>query len=351
MCIRDRPLDPQGEHVRQVVVPGEQVGQHRQAAERGVGGQGQQDHGGELHDVEQRAVPQRGPGHLGEDGHPVDRPDRELLDQQGDADQHDPQQRAQHHLCALRPAHPRLLERRNGVRDGLDPGQRGASVGEGPQQEQRPDGLEALRLGDVLDGRGRLAPDQPGDDDQAEGGDVDDRGPDEGPGARADAPQVDQGDQQDHGQAQPGRVRQELGEGGGQRGDPGGHRDGHVEDVVDDQAGARHQARPASEVGLGDAVRAAALGEAGDHLPVREGEDGEQGRDRQRDRERVADPARAREGENQHDRLGPVRHRRQGIERQRRQAADHAETVLFPGRDRGSPGGDGPGDRHRHRSP
>ncbi|MFI5591522.1 hypothetical protein ACIA5G_41180 [Amycolatopsis sp. NPDC051758] len=119
-----------------------------------------------------------------------------------------------------------------------------------------------------------------------------------------------------------------------QRSHPGRHRDGDVEHVVHDQRRARDQGRAAAEVGPADAVRAAAVRERGDHLPVGQRQDAEQQRDAQRHRHGEAEPGAARHGQHDDDGFGAVRHRRHRVQGQRRQAAHHGQPVpvgLFGG--------------------
>lgn len=121
------------------------------------------------------------------------------------------------------------------VGDRLDAGECRASVGEGAQQEEQADGLEGVRRRD-----GMLCRDGPAageaDDDYGEDGQYEDRsGKDEQPGAVCDAAQVDGGDEEEHGEAQPRRVGQQSRERRGQCGHARRDRHGDVEDVVDDQ--------------------------------------------------------------------------------------------------------------------
>ena len=81
-----------------------------------------------------------------------------------------------------------------------------------------------------------------------------------------------------------------------------------------------HQARLASEMPARDGVRAAAVGEGGDHLPVGDHEHAEQRDDREGHRQRVLQADGARGDEHDDDRLGAVGDRRQRVEGQGGQA-------------------------------
>ncbi len=149
------PVGLEEEQVRQEVVPGQQRGQHRQAAERGVRGQRQQHRGDQLHGVEHEVVPERGRGQPGQHGRGRRRRHVVLADADGQPDQHQAEDDAQPHLGVLGPAGPRPAERGHGVGDRLHAGQRRAAGRERLEQEQQPD-----RLG--RGGQAGVAPGPPG---------------------------------------------------------------------------------------------------------------------------------------------------------------------------------------------
>lgn len=148
----DLPVGLQAEDMRQIVVAGQQLEQHRQTAERRVRGQRQQHHGGELHDIEGEIVPEGRVGELRQHGHALDRLQPEPGDQHGQTDQHHTQQRTESDLRALGAADGRGTEGRNGVGDRLHTGERRAARGEGLEQEQRTD------RGGVADEYGGMKP-------------------------------------------------------------------------------------------------------------------------------------------------------------------------------------------------
>jgi len=160
---------------------------------------------------------------------------RELLDEGRDADQHHGEQATEGEFGVLGAAYPGLAERRHGIGDRLDTGQRGAAAGEGLEQQQDTHRLHGLGLltEDVRVDRGAAAKqaDEDHGDDRA---DADDRGQDERPRAVRDAAQVDHGE---HAEADPHGVGEQPGERGGQRCHTGGDGHRHVEHVVDDQRG------------------------------------------------------------------------------------------------------------------
>ena len=256
----DLAVGLQGEDVRQVVVPGQQLQQHRQPAEGGVRGQRQQHHGRELDDVEGPVVAERGVGELGEDGDALDRLEVEAADQHRQADQHHAEQRAERDLGALGP--PDARERGRTARRWRWPPHRSArssprrkpSAGaarrpwwrcpRAPRRARRPPPCStgASRNSPTTIST-RIAADE-------DGGRHDER-----PRRLHDPAQVHRRDQHQHDQAQPQPVAVQRGEGRGQRGHTGRDRHRHVQDVVQDQRGRRHQAGARAQVRLGHRVR------------------------------------------------------------------------------------------------
>jgi hypothetical protein len=153
--------------------------------------------------------------------------------------------------------------------------------------------------------------------------------PDANPGGLGHAPHVDPGDQGEHREAQPDPGAVQRGEGGPERGDPGGHADGRVEDVVDDQRGGGDQARLPAEMPGRDRVRAAAAREGRDHLAIREDQDREQDGDGDRHRQREVQGRGPGRGQDDHDRLRPVGHRGQRVEREGGQALECRQPMPF----------------------
>ena len=79
-------------------------------------------------------------------------------------------------------------------------------------------------------------------------------------------------------------ARQRRGDGG----DAGGNAHGDRQDVIDQQRGRGHQAREDPEVVLGDDVRAPAFRVRANRLAVRADDDGDEQRDGNADRQRIA---------------------------------------------------------------
>ncbi len=341
----DLPVRLQGEHVRRVVVAGQQLEQDRQAAEGGVRRQGEQDHGGELDDVEGPVVAERGVRELGEDCDALDRLEVEAADQHRQTDEHHAEDDPEADLRALGPPDARDPEGGNGVGDGLDPSQSGTAGGEGFQQEQCPHGVGVVRDDRGVPGRGhraqRFGAEQTDGYEDEDRADEDDCRRDERLGGLHDPAQVDPRDQSEHRQAEPQPVVVERREGGGQRRHSGRDRHGDVQDVVQDQRGRGHQTRPRTQVGLRDRVGAAAVREGRDHLPVRRHQHRQQGGDGQCHRHGESQAVGARRSQDEDDRLGPVRHRRHRVQRQRGEPGDGGQPVAFTGIRGLLAGGDG----------
>ncbi len=325
----------EGEDVRKVVVAGQQFQQHRQPAEGRVRGQGEQDHRRELDDVESPVVAEGGVRELGEDGDSLDGLEVEAGDQDGQADQHHAEHRAEGDLRALGPLHAGCAEGGHGVGDGLDAGEGAAPAGESFQQQQGADARRVVgeRGGVSVGGRGahRHGPEEADRDQHEDGADEDHRGHDEGAGRLDDPAQVHRRHQHEHRETQPQPVVVESREGRGQSGDTGrdGHRD--VQDVVQHQRGRRDQAGPGAEVGLRHGVGAAAVREGRDDLPVRGDEHREQTGDGERDREGEAEPVRTGGGQHEDDRLGAVGHRRHGVQGEGGEPGGRGQPVAFAG--------------------
>ena len=90
----------------------------------------------------------------------------------------------------------------------------------------------------------------------------------EGAGGLAQAPQVQQGDDEEDAQAQRDGGSVEAGVGALERRHAGGDGDGDGEGVVDDERGGGHEADVRPEVGAGHGVGAAAARVGVDHLAV-----------------------------------------------------------------------------------
>ena len=144
----------------------------------------------------------------------------------------------------------------------------------------------------------------------------------------ADAPQVGRGDRGDAEHAEQHAIVVERRERGGERGDPRrhAHRDG--EHVVDEERGARDQARQRAEVVLRDDVGAPTLRIGQDGLAIRAGDDGDQEADRDADGHRIAERGGAREHQDEQDLLGRVGDGGQGVRREHRERASLGQPLV-----------------------
>ena len=131
--------------------------------------------------------------------------------------------------------------------------------------------------------------DRSDDDDEQQGADEEVSGDEEGGAGVLDAAHVDEGEDEQDGEAEGERVRLKRGERGDQRSDAGGDADRGVEDVVDHERGGGEQAGDLAEVLGGDRVAAAAVGIGVDGLEVGEEDDGEQDDDGEADGDDVCD--------------------------------------------------------------
>ena len=236
------PVRPQTEHVRQEVVVREQPGQHRQPAERGVGGQREQHQRDELDDVVEHVVPDRALGQLREHGRPRLRHRVPVMDQQAQPDQHPAEQQAEPHLGVLRPS-------TRGLRNcGTE-----LAIASTPVSAEQPD-ANAFRISSrptvsvdrgqiVAERYGRVAADQADHDHGEDRDDERERRHHEEPGGLGHPPQVGPGDRREHRQAEPYPGAVQRGVGGGQRLHAGRHPDGRVQYVVDGQRGRGDQRR------------------------------------------------------------------------------------------------------------
>ncbi len=114
------PVAAHREEVREVVVPGQQAGQDGEPPERGVGRQGQGGGDGQRDHVEDEVSPDGFTHDLAEGGLATAGLDVEAHGQDGEAQEHRPQDQPQHGLGALGPDLARLAEQGHAVGDGLD---------------------------------------------------------------------------------------------------------------------------------------------------------------------------------------------------------------------------------------
>jgi hypothetical protein len=179
---------------------------------------------------------------------------------------------------------------------------------------------------------GRVRPEQAAEDDGVDGDDEDDGRRDQQPGRVGRAHQVGPGDQGQDDQADDDPLGVQRRVRGDQGLDPGGHADGRVQHVVDDQGPGRHQAGRGAEVGLGHRVGAAAAREGLDDLPVGDDQHGQQEDDRAGDRQGVVQPRRAGRHQDDDDGLGTVGDGGERVERESREALEGGQPMAFLGR-------------------
>ncbi len=327
------------ELARHEAVPRQERGHPREIRETRVRREHENQGGDALHQVVERRLPEDQPRQLGVRGLPRGRHHVEDVDQERDAHEQDDQDQAedgQHLTGVLRLRRP---ESRDAVGDGLDPGERGAPGREGPQREEQGERLHAPRGAPGRRRRPHVASEPldkaPADHDQVRADKEVGRAREEPP-RLPDAPEVRDRDRDDAGDAEHDPVGVERRDGGRDRVDPGRGADRDGEHIVDQEGGARHQARIAPEVLAGHHVRSAALRVREDRLAERRDHDRDEDRDRDRDRQRGAERRGAGSHQDEQDGLGGVRHGREGVRGEHREPGDAAQpfVLIEAGRDR-----------------
>src|ERR1019366_6411233 len=120
-------LSRQAEEVGQVVVASQQAGEDREPAEGCVCRKGQDQRDGEGHDVVGPVAADGVDHDLAQYGLPGTRLYVELVGEEGQAEQHHPQDGAEQQLGSLGPDHAGLTEERDAVGDCFDTGKRAAA--------------------------------------------------------------------------------------------------------------------------------------------------------------------------------------------------------------------------------
>ncbi len=142
-----------------------------------------------------------------------------------------------------------------------------------------------------------------------------------------DAAHVDDGEDQQHSQAQLQGVWLQGGHGGDERAHAGRDAHGGGEDVVDHQGGRGQQARALAQVLAGHGVGAAAVRIGVDGLPVAEVDDGQQDHDRRAHRDDVFDAHQAQRDEQRERGLRAVRGGAEGVQAEDGDAGDGADVL------------------------
>jgi hypothetical protein len=203
------------------------------------------------------------------------------------AQQHDAEDGAEQQLRPLGPLHPRLLEQRHPVGDGLDAREGAAPGRERLEHQQHAEGLGrdrkqgTARLRSVL-GQGVEEPDR---DNRQQPEDEDERREQERSGPLAQAPQVENCHQGQDPEADRDGLAMERRVGGGQGTDSRRDRHCHGEGVVDDQRRRRQLAGAAAKVVLGYGIGTTTSRVGVDDLPVGENQESEQDDDGNGDRQ------------------------------------------------------------------
>jgi hypothetical protein len=130
-------------------------------------------------------------------------------------------------------------------------------------------------------------PDQPDENEGAEADDVDVGRAGEQPAGLLQPAEVGEGHDGDEPETDLDPFGPEYRECGGDRGDASGDRDGHGQDIVDEQGGPCHQGREFAEVLAADDIRASAARIGMDRLAVTRDDQNEQDHDDDRDRDQL----------------------------------------------------------------
>ncbi len=259
-------------------------------------------------------------------------------DENGEADQHHPEQDAERDLGSLRGADPWLPERRHAVGDGLDTGDGGASGGKGSKEENEGDSRRRMDRDRGADLGHRVGMKRPDDEDGEDADDEHQRRQHQEPRRLRDADEIDRGEQHEADETDHEQVGCQSREHAGETRCPGREADRDGEDVIDDERRRSEQRDAAAEVELGDRVRPSALGMGRDHLRVGEDEQDEHPRDDQRQRHREPQRAGPGENEDEHHRLRPVGDARQCIETERGETAADGQFMALVSVLAGAPG-------------
>ena len=287
----DEPVAEVDELAGEVAVAGEDRAQPREALVGGICREDQNRERQALDEVvDERARRPRREGRAGDLRDDRDRVARQGVHVDGqvrDADEQRDRHSAHDQQGLRRVPALRRLERTDAVRDRLDAGQRRGAGREGPEDHQDSDaagGADGDRIRDVClwtSARGALR--DPGRDHHVHHDDEGVSRESERDPRLANPSQVHDRQQQDQEQRQADLVGRERWGSGRDRKHAGRHRDRDREHVVDEQRRRRNQAGQRAEVLLGDDVRAAAGLVGLDGLGVREDDDPEHDRDRNRD--------------------------------------------------------------------
>ena len=293
--------------------------QPREAGERGVRRQNQDQHGGGLNREIDRPVAEHRVRDLGNHAFFFRRLNVERAGDHRDADEKRRQDRGEHDQREAGVARFGLPERGDAVAHGFDTRHRRAT-GRKRAQEKKDEG-ELCQVGRAGFGRReRMERDramtglpQTGRDQREHDGDESIGGKGEHGGRFAHAAKIGPGHERDGEQAQHDRVGQKRGKRRSNRAHPGRDADRNRQHVIDQKRRRRDQPRPFAQILVGDEIRAAALRVGMDGLHVRCRDDGEQRGDDQRDRESEMQEGGSGDDEREEYFLGGVGDRGKGV--------------------------------------
>ena len=314
--------------MRQAVISGQQLHEHRQATEAGVGREGQHQGHRQIDDVERPSGSERSRRQLRQQGDIAARHHPVKPDQEGQTEQHGPQQDSQRDLTTLGTLHRRRSECGYRIGDRLHSGQRGAA-----SRKRLEDNDDSHRLGcvngpEVIADHGHRVRLEEAEADDGEN-------PDDEEQCRAhqhlrrlrDADQIDHIEHDEPCQCEREQVMRQRWEHARQARGSGRQAHRHCQHVVDQQAGGSQQGRPPAQVLLRHRVRAATVRVHGNHLPVGHHQHHQQPGDRHRDRHGPGHGGGACGDQTKHDRFRPVRDAGQRVQRHGGDTAECGQPV------------------------
>lgn len=325
----DQPVPPVGELPGQKAVAAENGRKPREIGEAGVCGQNQDQHRGRLDDVVKDTVAENAVGDLGHYGLGLARGYPQYMGQKADTQEHADGQDRHVDQGFGGVLGDGLVERLDAVGNGLHPGEGRAPSGERAQDEEGGERRQGPCRGRRCRRRGKAAQDPPGD---AYGVHHQDAGDEEIGGDGEDiarlphSPQVSDDQEKDRQKAQSDPVSVKSRHSRGYGGDARRNGNGHGEDVVDEQSGARRETGDKAEVVLGYNVRSSARRVGENRLAVGKGDSKEEQCNGEGDRQAQGKGSETGQDQGPEDFLRGVGDRGQSVGRKDRQSLSVGQT-------------------------